>query len=438
MNQDNNFNQNNYNSQGNNGISNNQPLNSQSFNYGMSVNQQKAPSFQQPIMQESTSQLTNNTFENGNASNQSFNSKSPKKLDLGLIIGIVAVVAVVGIGIVFGSKLFLSDNEDSDSNNLNNNSHSNSTIKGEYKKISLDKIGEYNINNYFKREQMTPIQVDSIGKINFGQGDLYQTLDFTNSDLHPIKFEYNSFSLGGNTSMSIRSGNDFSMYSNNYQRLDASEYENIVTGFKLNLFYQPDSETSYYHLIASKDEYYWSISSSFKSNPTYSNYNESEAKENIKKMLKLIQSEYDETAPTVVEFIAKIPTKIDFSFVSFDFNHEDIKINTYTVKFNDEEEFQLYDMEFGQDISYKNGKLILGVSYVENVANSISTTEVKTRTKTLYELKISNRNMRAYLDENNNLAYLGFVNEQNEYIIPANTKDLTFEEILELLDLIIK
>ena len=118
MNQDNNFN-----SQGNNGISNNQPLNSQSFNYGVSVNQQTAPSFQQPIMQESISQPTNNTFENGNASNQSFNSKPPKKLNLGLIIGIVAVVAVVGGGIVFGSKLLSNrgnnDNVDADKTDVN-------------------------------------------------------------------------------------------------------------------------------------------------------------------------------------------------------------------------------------------------------------------------------------------------------------------------------
>ena len=61
MNQEqNSLNPNNFNTQGNNGIPNNQPLN-----------------------------------------NQSFNSKPPKKMNLGLIIGIVVVVAVVGFGSFF-------------------------------------------------------------------------------------------------------------------------------------------------------------------------------------------------------------------------------------------------------------------------------------------------------------------------------------------------
>ena len=118
MNQDNNFN-----SQGNNGMSNNQPLNNQNFNQNVNVNQQtfntqQTPSYQQPINPQP--QLTN-TFESGNANNPSFNSKPPKKMNLGLIVGIVAVVAVVGIGIVFGSKL-LSNGENDNSNNGNNSS----------------------------------------------------------------------------------------------------------------------------------------------------------------------------------------------------------------------------------------------------------------------------------------------------------------------------
>ena len=103
MNQEqNNLNPNNFNTQGNNGIPNNQPLNNQNFNQGMGFNQQP---INQMNMQQPTPQPMNNTFESGNAGNQSFNSKSPKKMNLGLIIGIVAVVAVVGVGIIFGSKL---------------------------------------------------------------------------------------------------------------------------------------------------------------------------------------------------------------------------------------------------------------------------------------------------------------------------------------------
>lgn len=146
MNQDNNFNQNNFNSQGNNGMSNNQPLNNQNFNQNMNVNQsmfnqqpQPTPSFQQPIMQEPTTQPMNNTFESGNAGNYSFNSKPPKKMNLGLIIGVVAAVVFVGIGVAFGSKLLSNSGNNNNSNNGNNdsnnsvenndnNSDSNSTV----------------------------------------------------------------------------------------------------------------------------------------------------------------------------------------------------------------------------------------------------------------------------------------------------------------------
>ena len=138
MNQEqNNLNPNNFNTQGNNGIPNNQPLNNQSFNQGMGFNQQPinpqpqpTPSFQQPIMQEPTPQPTN-TFESGNASNQSFNSKPPKKMNLGLIIGIVAAVAVVGVGIVFGSKL-LSNGGSNISNNNSSNQQTNKQLEKLY------------------------------------------------------------------------------------------------------------------------------------------------------------------------------------------------------------------------------------------------------------------------------------------------------------------
>ena len=57
-------------------------------------------------MQEPTPQPMNNTFESGNANSQNFNSKPPKKMNLGLIIGIVVAVAVVGVGIAFQKIAF--------------------------------------------------------------------------------------------------------------------------------------------------------------------------------------------------------------------------------------------------------------------------------------------------------------------------------------------
>jgi len=130
MNQEqNNLNPNNFNTQGNNGIPNNQPLNNQSFNQQpINPQPQPTPSFQQPInqmnVQQPTPQPVNNTFESGNANNQSFNSKPPKKVNLGLIIGIVATVAVVGIVVIL---LVLSGNKNSNKP-LNNNGENNNNI----------------------------------------------------------------------------------------------------------------------------------------------------------------------------------------------------------------------------------------------------------------------------------------------------------------------
>lgn len=120
MNQEqNNLNTNNFNIQGNNGIPNNQTLNNQSFNQGMSINQQPvnpqpqpAPSYEQPMNQVNIGQPTSqpmNTFESDNINNQNFNSKPPKKMNLGLITGIVVAAVVVGVGIFFGSKLLSND-----------------------------------------------------------------------------------------------------------------------------------------------------------------------------------------------------------------------------------------------------------------------------------------------------------------------------------------
>lgn len=153
MNQENNnLNQSNFNTKGNNGIPNNQPLN-----------------------------------------NQNFNSPPQKKVNLGLIIGIVAVVVVVGIGIVFGSKL-LSNNDnnsnlDSESNNKSNNlldlktySNSNSndniaipfnaTTNGYYViKIKENNIGSKLIlsNKTFKNDC---ISISHYYRTNFTDGNI--------------------------------------------------------------------------------------------------------------------------------------------------------------------------------------------------------------------------------------------------------------------------
>lgn len=130
MNQEqNNLNPNNFNIQGNNGMPNNQPLNNQSFNQQpINPQSQPTPSFQQSIMQEPTSQPINNSYERGNASNQSFNSKPPKKMNLGLVIGIVATIVIAVVGIVLGSKFLNGENNnDLDNSIIDNNDKDNSS-----------------------------------------------------------------------------------------------------------------------------------------------------------------------------------------------------------------------------------------------------------------------------------------------------------------------
>jgi len=179
MNQEqNNFNPNNFNTQNNNGIPNNQPLNNQSFNTpfnqnvapNTNVNQttfnqqpinsqlQQAHSFQQPVMQEPSPQPMNNTFESGIASNQNFNSKPPKKMNLGLIIGIVAAVVVVGVGIVFGSKLLSKNTNNSDNQNSNNNVESETNVSKKYSECA--KVGNQCSEQEIFEEQLVNVSVN--------------------------------------------------------------------------------------------------------------------------------------------------------------------------------------------------------------------------------------------------------------------------------------
>ena len=127
MNQDlNNLNQNNFNTQVNTGTPNSLPLqDNQSVNVNQTTfnsQQQVNTNEQQPINQMNMQQPMN-SFENGSG-------KPPKKMNFGLIIGIIAVVAVIGIGVVFGSKL-LSNNKNSNNsteNNVSENNNNENTI----------------------------------------------------------------------------------------------------------------------------------------------------------------------------------------------------------------------------------------------------------------------------------------------------------------------
>lgn len=184
MNQEpNNLNQNNFNTQGNNGIPNNQPLNNQSFNQGMGVNQQPinpqpqpTPSFQQPINQTNVQQFTPqpmNIFESGDTNNQNFNSKPPKKMNLGLIIGIVAAVAVVGIGVVFGSRLLSNDSEKPDNNSVTENNNNKTDDNSDNNSNKKEKEGAVTAENATYKNDGSNETVGNIPSGNYLVGDEY-------------------------------------------------------------------------------------------------------------------------------------------------------------------------------------------------------------------------------------------------------------------------
>ena len=160
MNQEqNNFNPNNFNNQNiNNGMMNNQPLsNNQNlnnqFNQNVNVNQQSqpTPSFQQPINQMNMQQPMPqqiNTFGSGNANNQNFNSKPPKKLNIGLIVGIVvAIVAIIAVIIILLNNDSSSENKLKEDPTVSSASFEQSgdhyVLKDDSGKILLDNIKYY-------------------------------------------------------------------------------------------------------------------------------------------------------------------------------------------------------------------------------------------------------------------------------------------------------
>lgn len=178
--------------QSNNNVLDNQALNDQNFNQGMSFNQQPINpqpqptlNFQQQIMQETTPQPMNNTIESENDNNQSFNNKPPKKMNLGLIIAIVAIVIVVGIGVIFGSKL------------LSNNDINNETLNGETKESSKDT----NTNNNKSSDAELVIYLNDF-RITLGKTKMDEIIKNTN--LEVIKDETNKYegSTSDNPSLS--------------------------------------------------------------------------------------------------------------------------------------------------------------------------------------------------------------------------------------------
>lgn len=124
MNQEqNNLNQNNFNTQGNNGIPNNQPLNNMNQNYNNTFNQSQ------------------NLQQNFSQPEQNYQPSTPnpipsKKLNLGLIIGIIAVVVAIGVG----AFMLLNNNDnnpnESGNNNSNNKTENNNVIAEDFYVIS--------------------------------------------------------------------------------------------------------------------------------------------------------------------------------------------------------------------------------------------------------------------------------------------------------------
>ena len=158
--------QNNFNNQNiNNGMMNNQPLpNNQNlnnqFNPNVNVNQptfnqqsinpqpQSTVSYQQPINQVNMQQPAPqpvNTFESGNANNQNFKSKPPKKLNIGLIVGIVvAIVAIIAVIIILLNNDSSSENKLKEDPTVSSASFEQSgdhyVLKDDSGKILLDNI----------------------------------------------------------------------------------------------------------------------------------------------------------------------------------------------------------------------------------------------------------------------------------------------------------
>ena len=260
MNQEqNNLNPNNFNTQGNNGTPNNQPLNNQSFNQGMSFNQQpinpqpqQTPSFQQPInqmnMQQPTPQPINNTFESGNASNQSFNSKPPKKMNLGLIIGIVAAVVVIGVGalLLFNKPASQANNNGTTNNNANVVYNDNSR----------------NIKSTYTFDEATS---------QFAFKEYETTLIFKQTD--KVKFSAISFKPLSNVISFYYEKNDSTHFNFQFEESNSTNVSEFVNNFNNGILGGGKKQLSFENIkiIESNDEYAF-ISCQQSGNSSYNYY----------------------------------------------------------------------------------------------------------------------------------------------------------------------
>lgn len=241
MNQDNNFNQNNFNSQGNNGMSNNQSLNNLGFNQNTNVNQQIAPSFQQPVQ----SQDTFNSQEVNTQPNyqQSIDTKLPKKSKLGLIIGIVAIVVVVTVGVIL-----LSNNKNEDGNTLNSDT-TNSKLSI-VDTLPIEKSFNH-LNWFYTVDDMTDVwnvNVDFISnKIqsytntykNYNSKTLYSMhlTGLINNNLNNINIKFdveNKDTYKQNQEYIVSYYSDFKYYEDEYKDYDiiTSNYDNMIRLYK--------------------------------------------------------------------------------------------------------------------------------------------------------------------------------------------------------------
>lgn len=187
MNQEqNNFNQNNFNIQGNNGTPNNQPLNNQNMNFNQQPINPQLQSTQQQLIQnqqvnnlqtnfEQPNQQTINSFESVNANNENFNSKPPKKKNLGLIIGIVVLIVVIGLIVGF---VIIANKKDKKPAEEAPQVEKNSITKDEFVKIENQYLQSYNVFNIESVSSFSSVVVTgNVSKGSFSEYDIVEFVD---------------------------------------------------------------------------------------------------------------------------------------------------------------------------------------------------------------------------------------------------------------------
>ena len=213
----------------------NSETNNNTFNNPMEFNQpqqtttnqeilhsQETLSMQQEIKQEPLSQPQQiNIIENSNINTQNLNTNTPKKFNLGLILGIGAAVVIVGAGIIFGGKI-LSNNTSNANSNLNSNNQNsvneNTQIEETKSKIKLKNNAKpINIEN----EQYT-MNID----LNW-MGSFLNPLDLNNGSYENQTKEFLN-KLPGEWEESLSAGNYIDEYviSQDY-KLNSESWINI-------------------------------------------------------------------------------------------------------------------------------------------------------------------------------------------------------------------